>query len=551
MRWIFPSQDKNKQGSLLQRLLGIRGLDITKDKLSSANTADLLPAKDLFDTASAAKKIIKAIKEKKKIFVHGDYDVDGVCATAVMWEFLYRYAGADVLPYIPSRFDEGYGLSESSITAMQSDGVEMIITVDCGIRDAELVKKYSDSGIDFVITDHHVPPTQLEFPKSTAVVHPMYPEHEYPMVEMCGAAVAWKLCCVINEKLGLNADMEDLLDLVGLATVCDVMPLRGDNRIFVKRGIEKMREGKRVGLVELAKVAGFEISAVESYQLGYVLGPRLNAAGRMESALTALKLLTTKQVSQARELAVQLDTLNKQRQEVTQTMLEQAEAQIDLAHNLLFIYHPEWPEGVIGLVAGKLAEKYYRPVMVGSVLGEEVKFSARSIEGFHISEKLASLDDLLVKYGGHALAAGATVQRDKLEDFRDKLLALAGDIAVDSLEPTLRVDLWLSDDDLEIPFVEEVSILEPFGMGNPRPVFAISGLQLVRQDKFGKLQNHQKFLVRTAAGQLLELIDFGGSISWPAGSNVNAAGSLDIHEWNGRKTLRFLLRDVKGGEAIQ
>lgn len=546
MRWIFPPS--SAPGTpLLERVLSARGqtmadFDWDETKLDSLSL--------LYNCDLAAKVIIEAVKKGKKIFVHGDYDVDGVCSTAIVWEFLYRELKADVHPYIPSRFDEGYGLSHASVDAMLAEGAELIITVDCGVKDIDIVSKYSQLGLEFVITDHHALHASGRLPAAAAVVHPLYPKHQSDFEEICAATVAWKLCCVINQKLNLGVQMSKWLDLVALATVCDVMPLYKENRALVIVGVAQMKLGQRLGLAELAKVAGFDIQQVQHYQLGYTLGPRLNAAGRMGTALTALRLLVTTSASQARALAQELEDLNQQRQAVTLEVLTTAESRIDSRQQLLVLYDASWPEGVIGLAAGKLAEKYSRPVFIGSQIDEEIKFSARSIDGFHLANNLSTLADLLIRFGGHALAAGATLAAKDFAVFESRLQQLVAKLDSTDLEPRLTIDLVAGQGDITPETVNELEKLAPFGMGNPKPVVVIPHVRLVRQFKFGKEGQHQKFVVRTGWGEVIELIDFNAQVSWPEAENaVDVAGHLDLNEWQGTQSVRLMLRDVRAGNT--
>lgn len=561
MRWILPETQIPGE-DLVEKLLALRGLSDpqTRAKFLLSDLKDLHDSKQLYNSTKAAEVILKAVKDGKKIFIHGDYDVDGVCATSIMWDFLYRGLKADVLPYIPNRFDEGYGLSTSSLDAIIAAGGQLVITVDCGIKDIEKVAEYTEKGLQFVITDHHTLPSKLDrndksknyvSDDALAVVHPKYPRHEYPFSEICGAAVAWKVVQQIVEQAELDFDTFQYLDLVALATVCDVMPLIEENRIFVKHGLERLRNYPRVGLRALLLEAGVKAADLATYNLGFTIGPRLNASGRMESAMDALKLIVTQQPAQAQELAQKLQKLNSERQQITQDLLMQAEVVISNLpddQKLFFVYGENWPEGIIGLVAGKLLEKYHRPVLVGSILADgTVKGSARSISSFHIADALKTQEHLLQRYGGHAQAAGFALAKDNLEALISEITSLANDlISLENLEKTLNVDIILEPADLTLENVVKLNALEPYGFGNTTPVFALMGFKVVGARRFGSNKQHTSFVLQKD-GVSLEAIDFGADDKWShveIGSIIDVAGTLSINSWNGQQNVQMVIKDL-------
>lgn len=558
MRWILPTEKFT--GTLVDRILSARGIDLeTRETFFNPDQSQLADPTLLHDAKSASEKILEAVKAKKKIFIHGDYDVDGVCATALVWDFFYRELNADVMPYIPSRFDEGYGLSESSIQAMLKDGAQMIITVDCGVKDLDIVEKYVKKGLDFIITDHHGLVIDEEGEKviskdALAVVHPTYPKHELEFPEICGTAVAWKLCATIANVANLEVDMTKFLDLVALATVCDVMPLQGENRVLVALGIGKLRRSDRPGIQALAAVAAMDLPTLQTYQLGFTLGPRINAAGRMESALDALRLLTTNSASQAAVMANKLNNLNLQRQDLTQKLIQEAEAVISKLpadQKLYVISGPGWPEGIVGLVAGKLAEKYHRPVLVGSVLENEVKFSARSIPSFHITDSIGKLSHMVTRFGGHAQAAGVTLLQENLGSFTTELVALAAGITEDEMESELKIDLVLDGSELQIEEVALLGKLEPHGFGNPKPNFVLANVELVNSKWFGKDSKHLKLLIRNKYGNF-EAIQFSSTLeNIPVGELVHLAVNVGINEWNGKSEVQLIIRDLKLASELE
>lgn len=506
----------------------------------------------LHDAQAAAAKIASAIKADKQIFIHGDYDVDGVCATAIVWDFLHNVAGAKVLPYIPSRFDTGYGLTEQSLDHLVEQGAELIITVDCGIRDAELVQSYLNKGLEFVITDHHELNENADFPDDVPIVHPGHPQGSYPMRDVCGALVAWKLMCAVNDELGLGADMGQYLDLVAMATVCDVMPLTDENRVVVTKGINSLRQQQRPGMQALMQVAKLAPQDLQAYHFGFVLGPRINAAGRLESAMQALRLLSTAQLPLAQQYAAELDALNSQRQDQTQQLLEAAEAEIvKLPPNqkLYFIYGQDWPEGIVGLIAGKLTEKYYRPVLIGSLNSEgTIVGSARSIPAFHIADALNSMDNHLERHGGHAQAAGFTVKQDKVEQLRADLIAKAeAELNDEDLTGDLRIDVVTTPGKLSIDDVKELDKLEPFGFKNPKPIVALDEVEVAKVRIFGKQKQHISFTV-TDGNAYVDGVAFNQADRFAdivEGDIISVAGSPGINEWNGRQSVQIIIKDIQ------
>lgn len=546
MDWIYPAIEREKNESVVDYLLRSRGVSDPKLFLNPS-LDDLSDFAAFHDSTMAAKVIAESIALGEQIYIHGDFDVDGVCATSILWDFLYRHAKAKVLPYIPSRFDQGYGLSESSITDMQSQGAQLIITVDCGVKDLELVQKYSD--LKFVITDHHTLATDAdglpivsEFAK--AVVHPKHPTQAAPFPEVCGTTVAWKLIQAINAELGLGVDTNQYLDRVALATNCDVMPLVSENRIIVKHGLAKMRQTSNPGIKALLEVSGVEQSQIDTYHLGFVLGPRLNAAGRIEDAMIAVKLLTTTKYDQALNYARTLQDLNTHRQDLTADLLAQAEEQLsaDLDSSLLFVHGVEWPEGIVGLVAGKLAEKYHRPVIVGSQNGDTIKASARSIAGFHLANALGEISDLLIRHGGHELAAGLTLHIDNLSKIKEILKDSAKQkLATKELKRKLNIDAVLESIEANTDTASEIAKLGPFGFGNAEPVIAIKNINLAKNRSFGSKQEHQSFVSSDLPGA--DIVCFNASPDLPTGK-VDLAARISIREWRDRRYLQLRASDI-------
>lgn len=550
MKWILRSPARIER-DLLGTILSLRNQTLD-DLPLLASVEQLTSFTKLANVEKAATQIAQAIKDGKKIYVHGDYDVDGVCATSILWKFLYREANADALPFIPSRFETGYGLTPQSLDQLQSEGGQLIITVDCGIRDVDLIKEYQTKGLEFIVTDHHQfavdEKGKITLPKCT-VVHPRLPKQEYPTAEVCAAFVAWKLVQAVAAELGIGYDPLTDIDLVALATSCDMMPLTLENRIVVKLGIERIRHNPNLGIAKLLEIAGIKQNEVQAYHLGFVLGPRLNAAGRLESATTALKLLCTQNSTQAAELARQLDDLNRKRQDLTLQYLEIAETELStrMHEKIMLIHGKDWPEGILGLVAGKLSEKFNRPVLVGSQVGDKIVGSARSIEKLHITNVLNDLQKHLVRYGGHAQAAGFTVLADAIDQFQQDLIARGDlDLVESDLEPILYADLNLNAKAANVAEVLSLQQLEPHGMGNPKPNALIANINLNSQRIFGKNSEHISFEV--AEQPELELIWFGKANYFNElnlDKNVDVIVQLGISNWRNIQKVQGIIKDIR------
>ena len=509
----------------------------------------------LNDMEAAVETILASIYAGEQIYVYGDYDADGICATSIVFDFLYRELKAKILPHIPSRFEEGYGLNDNALAELVEKGAKLIITVDCGISNGELIAKYSRVGVKFIVTDHHTVPADrsgLELAK--AIIHPQLSPN-YPFSDLCGTAVAWKLIVALrrrSQETGLigSFDADKYLDLVALATNCDIMPLKGENRTIVALGLKRVNSKPNPGLKALLEVAQI-YEPIAAYHFGYVLGPRLNASGRVENALSAVKLLTSQDSATQRQLAQKLDDLNKLRQKLTSELLLNAEKQVqeNLDNKLYFVHGEEWPEGIVGLVAGKLTEKYSRPVLVASIKNGVVVGSARSIVKFNITEAISTQAHLLSKYGGHAQAAGYTLDHAHLDEFKAGLVEIANTQLSDlDLQADLIIDAKVSLADIDKKSIAEMQKLEPFGFGNRTPTLAVQSLQIISKNTVGKEAKHLKLRLKDKSGKEISCIGFGlGEYLDKLGDNViiDIAGNPELNEWNGNKSVQFKLRDIR------
>ena len=557
--WNLPKE--KKINDILEYILKSREIKDSEHFLSPS-LEEIPDSSSLFDSMSAAKLIIESVNKGKKIVIHGDFDSDGICATSLLWDFLYRELSeflekkVDVIPYIPNRIEQGYGLTEDSLKDVLELGGELLISVDCGVRDEKLINKYKKKNLSVIITDHHQPPENLSPELSYPLVHQMYPNHEYPFTQICGTAVVFLLIQEIRKQVGMNYSISPDskgLDLVALATVTDLMPLTGVNRIFVSYGLKQIATGSREGLRQLCLRAGINFKDINSYHLGYLIGPRINAAGRIGSPMNAVKLLVSNNEKTCNEISSELDQLNFQRQKLTQDIKEQAEELItNKNQKLLFLLGENWHEGVIGLVAGKLLEEFHVPIIVATHNGDLIKGSARSIKGFNITEALSKFDKYLDRFGGHELAAGFTAKVDTIDEFIAKFVNYAGEVITDEmLISKLKVDLLLESDQINKKLLDDLSLLEPFGYGNPRPTICLSNLVVYRKTVMGKEENHLKLVVKGNGIDMLTVVLFGAGEDRDEiekDSIIDIVGYPDLNIWNGNENVQFNVKEWRFSE---
>ncbi len=507
----------------------------------------------------AVDEIFNVMEAGGLIAVYGDYDADGVTSTALMTQAL-QALGANVEPYIPNRFDEGYGLNKQAIADLAQKGAALIVTVDCGIRSAEEVAYGNSLGLKFIITDHHqVPGDDNGYdvtPPAVAVVNPRQTACAYPFKDLAGVGVAWKLVQALKiaapekaNRPGLQA--ENLLDLVAIGTVADMVPLTGENRALVKQGLRYINQPRRMGLKALIEQAQLKMGRITAGTIGFTLGPRLNAAGRLTHALSAYQLLSTTDPAEAQKLAAELHRINVERQQMTRQFVNSARAQImqgDSLGPLYLITDPEFNEGVVGLVASRLTEQFYRPILVARRGETSTKGSGRSIPEFDITRALDQCADLLVKYGGHAAAAGFTILNENLNAFRERLIAIASE-TFDSalLKKTLTVDAEINLRGVTRQLVDDIQNLRPFGYGNPTPRFVTKNLEVRFHKLVGKDKNHLKLNLFDGK-QVWDAIGFGLGEFWPAipaGARIDAVYTLEFNTWNGMTRLQLNLKDLR------
>jgi single-stranded-DNA-specific exonuclease len=495
-------------------------------------------------------RICYALQHNELIAIYGDYDVDGVTATALLVQAL-EALGANVRGYIPNRFDEGYGLNKDALDTLKAEGVRLVITVDCGIRSPDEALHAQTIGLDLIISDHHHP-DGTNLPPAFAVINPKQHGDPYPDKDLAGVGIAYKIAeALLTVQQPINGfRTNDLLDLVALGTVADLAPLVGENRVLVRRGLRQIRETKRQGLFSLAGVADLKIDKCTAGNIGFMLGPRLNASGRLESALASFELLTTKDFMRAGQLAMQLDTQNRQRQSITRTMQEQAELiamKDDPEAFLLFAAHEEFNPGVVGLAASRLTEVHYRPAIVAAKGSEETRGSCRSIPEFHITDALDQCKDLLVRHGGHAAAAGFTVKNQNLPELVLRLKQIAKDqLGSRDLRQTLTADLEVPLSDLNFDVLKHLMFLEPTGYGNPEAVFISRNIKVRLARTVGAEGKHLKLTLEDERGVSVDAIGFRlGHLKENLPPYVDVLYRFEANEFNGRRSLQLNLKDVK------
>lgn len=536
---------------ILQQLLFNRGYatdSAARIYLRAQTDFDTNPMQ-LLGMETAVARIRRALQDGEHIAIYGDYDVDGVTASALLVQTL-RALGGNVRSYIPNRFEEGYGLNADALDTLKAEGVRLVISVDCGIRSLAEAAHAKHIGLDLIISDHHHPDSEL--PEALAVINPKRAGDPYPDKDLAGVGVAYKIAEALYHTLQpSNLQLETLLDLVALGTVADLAPLTGENRMLVRKGLLKIRATTRQGLYSLANVANLSLPKTTAVDIGFVLGPRLNAAGRLDSALAAFDLLTTTDVFIAGQLAQKLDAQNRERQALTRKIQEQAE-QIALNDApdsyLMFAVHPKFNSGIVGLAASRLVETFYRPAVVGQIGEETTRCSCRSIPEFHITEALDECKDLLIRHGGHAAAAGFTVENDKLPALKARLREIAHrQLSGLDLRPSLTADMEVPLSQMTGSVLKFLDYLQPTGYGNPEAVFVSRALTVKSARAVGAENKHLKMTL--SDGRVTcDAIGFRlGPLlpELPIGAKVDVMYTFEKNEFNGRERLQLNLKDVK------
>ena len=535
-KWVVLNKNRK---DIVNVLLENRGLKTKQEREEFLNPTlpEKLGLKELAIDPKEVKKSILRIKQakrkKEKVIVYGDYDADGICATAVLWEALYSL-GVDCLPYIPGRFDEGYGINAESVKKLQikDPKIKLIITVDNGIVADKDIGAINKLGIDVIIIDHHVKGDCL--PKAYSIIH---------TTRISATAIAWILAREIK------TDTKSGLDLVAIATIADQVPLIGANRSFAKFGLESLRQTPRKGLLALFSEAAIKIEDIGTYEVGYLIAPRINAMGRIEHAIDSLRLLCTKDRIRAADLASHMGKINIQRQKIVDEVVIHARETLLKTPNKQFIILADasYHEGVIGLAASKLVDEFHRPAIVISKGKDISKASARSIPGFNIIESIRKLEDLIQAGGGHPMAAGFSLVTGDIEIFTKRFEEVSAEfLTAEILEKKLKIDLELKFADINGELVKQVEAFEPTGMGNPTPVFVTKDVEIVAVKPVGREGKHLKFILKQDS-VTFDAIAFGMGESLPdlkVGKKLNVVYALEENNWNGNTSLQLKIKDL-------
>jgi len=563
--WIVKEADPYRVETLgkavgvpleVARILVNRGVDEAESaqRFLTSHLRDLHPPEGLADMDRAVERILAAIRDATPILVYGDYDADGVTAVALLFSFL-RDVGATVTYMIPHRLENGYGLHLPLLQRARRAGVGLVVTVDCGVSDVEAIASAAEMGMDVIVTDHHEVPDRL--PPACAVINPKRKDNRYPFSELAGVGVAfllvWALARRLKEgghwKRGSEPSLKDYLDLVALGTVADQAPLLGENRILVKHGMRVLAQGQRPGLMALLKTCGSEGRALSVGSLSFQLAPRLNAPGRLDHALPALRLLLASDTGEAEELAGLLDGLNKGRQQVEERIFKEAyalaEGEVRAGRRAIVLAREGWHPGVIGIVASRLVECFGLPVVLIAIQDGGGKGSARSPDGFHLMDGLRACEALLERCGGHRLAAGLSIDPGQVPVFREAFCEEARRALKDKAHGSvLYIDDRLSARQVTPELVSHLARLEPHGIGNPEPIFQIEGMEIAQSRRVG--QDHLKLLVR-GGGVGFDAIGFNMGSDFPQGLRGPATlvCTPQLNEWQGRISIQLVLRDLK------
>ncbi len=540
---------------VLATLLYQRGLHSQAEVdafLNADYKAGILDPFSMLDMEKAARRIAEAIQNQETIAVYGDFDTDGVTAVTLLTQAIGAMGG-DIRPYIPHRMREGYGLNSEAIDQLAGEGVQLLITVDCGISNRAEVAHATALGVDVIVTDHHTPPEQL--PNAFAIVNPKQPGETYAFPQLVGVGIAFKLVQALT-RLGLrpqNVGRDDLLDMVALGTVTDMGALTGENRVLVKYGIEAINKTNRPGLKALIAAAGLTQGRIKAGDISFMLGPRLNAAGRLDDAVLAYQLLLADDVAVAKTLAAQLNDANIRRQHVTRDVqkiaLEQVQTQGKTAQRIIVLDDAEYPAGIVGLVAARLVEELARPVIIIGHDQHGSRGSARSVPGFSIIDALGACGDLLLRYGGHSAAAGFLIERTNIPAFEARLLDYAADRLSDTPALTLDIDLDVQLASLNQELLAQLSTLEPFGQANQQPVLQSSRVRVTSAIARGADGQHLKLRVDDGTGgaareaiafRLGHLAPYFTRHPW-----IDIAYTLEEHEWQGKTELQLVIKDLR------
>lgn len=545
---VRETMRKNDISELVAKILLNRGIEEHEkiQKFLHPKIDDLNAPFLLNDIEIAVNRIIEANEKKEKVTVYGDYDVDGITSIAVLKKFLTEL-GMNVEYYLPSRLEEGYGLNNEALKKIHDRGTDLIITVDCGISAYDEIEYAKSLEMEVIVTDHHECPEKM--PDTIAVIDPKRKDNTYPFNSLAGVGVTFKLIQAISLRLGLDRKRYlKYLDIVCLGTVADIVPLIGENRVIVKFGLMLIKETRNVGLRALIKVSGY--TKIDSGLISFGIAPRMNACGRMGKADLALELLLTDDYEKAEKIALELNEINRERQEVEKRIMDEAvkiiEEQKLYENKVIVVGNENWHHGVIGIVASKITEMYYRPSILICFEGEEGKGSGRSIEGFDLHKALSSCSKDLLKFGGHEMAIGLTMKKDEFENFRKDINDYAKENMPEENIPVIKADSYINSENISFEKINELEILEPYGEANPMPMFIYKNIKV---DGIRALSNnkHLKLLLKDRSN-LYDAIAFNmgdKQYSIKIGDKIDVLHYIDVNVFNNVQRIQFNVKDIK------
>ena len=544
---VAEMQKKYNINNLLAILLSNR--EITSEeqinKFLNPKRNDFYNPFGMPDMEKAVNRILKAIEKNEKTIIYGDYDVDGITSVAVLKSFLEE-RGIQVGVYIPNRLNEGYGLNKEAVKYIAKQGYKLMITVDCGITAIEEVEYAKELGIETIVTDHHEPAENL--PEAVAVVDAKRKDNKYECRNLAGVGVVFKLIQALSIKLGLEEkEYLKFLDIVCIGTISDIVPLTDENRVIVKLGLKLVEQTRNLGLREILQSCGY--SKINSTTISFGVAPRINACGRMGHQEEALNLLLSKNIDEVKDLTIKLNDYNKTRQEIEKTIYNEAIEQIEknnLANkNTIVVYGKGWHHGVIGIVSSKITELYFKPSILLSEEDGQYKGSGRSVEGFDLHEALMECNKTIKKFGGHAMAVGINIEKDKIKEFEETFEKVATEKNVDKIVPILNVDAEIKLDDITKEMVESLKELEPFGEANKMPIFAFRNLKI---DSIRSLTNGKNLKLSVRDNKnIVNAIGFNlGELSeiYKIGDKIDIAGNLEINSFNGVDSIQINIKDI-------
>ena len=535
-------------GQLLAKLLFTRNITTEKEGMSMLKDFGL--KYDPFvmkNMDKAVSKIRKAIKNGTKITVYGDYDADGVTASAILIKAI-RALGGTVESYIPDRFSEGYGINCDALKKISENGTGLVITVDCGIRSVEEAKYAKEIKLPLIITDHHEPGEEI--PQPMLLVSPKQPGDEYPDKNLAGCGIALKIAEALSkDDEEKKIDLDELLMIASIGTVADLVPLINENRSLVRKGLSLFGKKKCLFLEAMAETAGFDYHEMTGNTISFAIAPRLNAAGRIKSAGLALDLLLAEDSAEAKKYAREIEELNKKRKELTQAVQEAAERSIvdEGVPSVICLKDETYDMGIVGLAAARLVEKYYRPAFVGFTDGSNIRMSGRSIREFNMIEAMDSISDVFEKYGGHAMAAGATVSEEKWNDFVNRIRSAAEEsVSFERLKPSIDAEMILPANLINLRLYETIAMLEPFGEGNRQPRFEVDHLKIVSYNFFGTDKVHLKLNLEGDGKQQIQgIIFFGAHLLPELTKYIDVICTIEKNSWNGNDSVQIKIEDVR------